>query len=375
MAIESEAAEQSVGISLQVAEAGGRLAVSAAKTSVETVAKLLALIYRKVQEGKELTPGERKLKDLAKNGDNVHLFTAPDENVEQIHRALKEYGIPYAIVEQKYSKDEMIDIAVRERDAARAARALEKAKAFEEQGTSLIRKPLRTEPEDEEWLTHISDAYVADRAAFDEVIERIGGEENVDKEIVLCSAEDPDDYLIANTEKLKQNNRNVYSTTVEAYHNGEKQTCDEYRHGNFVRRTDAAGKNTSEQGEKHWTNVKNELKAKCHIGQEVLVFASREKYEFYAEQRKKEAAERNTEEFAKHFVEDVTVNPVRAKTEGADLSERGFRLRRRQDGIISDRRKSVKVRLRELRDMLRREQKQVPEIEEQTRRRKRGKNR
>lgn len=206
------------------------------------------------------------------------------------------------------------------------------------------------------------------------MIEQIGGEENVDKEIVLCSAENPDDYLVANTEKLRQNNGNVYSTTVEAYHNGEKQTCDEYRHGNFIRRTDAAGRNTSEQGEKHWENVKNELKAKCYIGQEVLVFASKEKYEFYAEQRKKEVAERNTEEFAKHFVEEVTLNPARAKTEGAGLSERGFRLRRRQDGIISERRRSVKVRLREFRDMLRREQSQVPEGEP-TKRRKRGKNR
>lgn len=372
MAIESEAAEQSVGIALQVAKTGGELALGATKLGAVGVAKLMAIIYRKVKEGKELSPGEKKLQDLTKDGDNLHLFTVPEDNLDLVHAALREYGIPYAVVDQNQGMDDTVDVLVRERDAARAARALEKRRVLEEPEGNLFKpKHEKAEPEDD-IPENFSELFVEAKTSFDQMVDSFAGEDFAGKEKIFCNIDNPDDYVLVKTEKEKHQNHTIYSTTFTAYRDGQEQICSEYRHGNFIRRTDAEGINTSEEGKKHWENVKNELKAKCAFHSDVLVFASEEKYRAYLEARKKELAARNTEAYAKKFVENVTRNPRAAKTESADLSERGFRLRKKKDAALSERRRSVKTRLREWRERLKQERTLVAEP---MKRRKRGRNR
>lgn len=372
MAIESEAAEQSVGIALQAAKTGGELAMGTAKLGAVGVAKLLAVIYHKAKEGKILSPGEKKLQELAKDGENLHLFTIPEDNLDLAHTGLKEYGISYAVIEQEHGGDGTIDLVVRERDAVRAARALERSRALEEPADAFLRKPKREEPEDD-LPDRISELYIEEKSTFDRMTEQFGGEAFAGKEKVFCDAENADCYVKVKTEAEKREERTVYSTTFTPFRDGEQLGCSEYRHGMFIRRTDAEGKNTSEEGQKHWEHVKQELREKCGIGTDVLVFASEEKYRAYLEERKKELAARNTEDFAKHFVEDVTRNPASERTGSADPFGKNSPLRKRGRRSAGNRKPSVRKKLAELRS--RASVSKTPEPVKTKIRRRKGRNR
>ncbi len=115
-----EAAEQVVKISLEGFEV-------AAKVTGEGAKDIAVLLYT-VMKNKEQTRGKARLSNMLKSGKPLSVFTVKNEDLKKFQEEAKRYGILYSALIDKKSKDGIIDIIVRQEDAGRINRIVDRFK-------------------------------------------------------------------------------------------------------------------------------------------------------------------------------------------------------------------------------------------------------
>lgn len=116
-----EAADQVVRMSLEVGEA-------ALKISGEGAKQLAVLLYAVLKEQKK-TKGRARLETLVRSGKPLTVFSVKESDLKKFVQEAKRYGILYcAVRDPKGSSDGMVDIMVKEEDAPRINRIVERFK-------------------------------------------------------------------------------------------------------------------------------------------------------------------------------------------------------------------------------------------------------
>lgn len=120
-----EAADQVVRMSLEVGEA-------ALKISGEGAKQLAVLLYAVLQDQSKSmakSKGKTRLESLVRTGKPLKVFSVKESDLKKFAKEAKRYGILYcAIRNPKENKDGMVDIMVKEEDAPRINRIVERFK-------------------------------------------------------------------------------------------------------------------------------------------------------------------------------------------------------------------------------------------------------
>ncbi len=120
-----EAADQVVRMSLEVGEA-------ALKISGEGAKQLAVLLYAVLQDQSNSmakSKGKTRLESLVRTGKPLKVFSVKESDLKKFAKEAKRYGILYcAIRNPKENKDGMVDIMVKEEDAPRINRIVERFK-------------------------------------------------------------------------------------------------------------------------------------------------------------------------------------------------------------------------------------------------------
>lgn len=116
-----EAADQVVRMSLEVGEAALKISGTGAK-------QLAVLLYAVLKEQKK-TKGRARLETLVRSGKPLTVFSVKESDLKKFVQEAKRYGILYcAVRDPKGSSDGMVDIMVKEEDAPRINRIVERFK-------------------------------------------------------------------------------------------------------------------------------------------------------------------------------------------------------------------------------------------------------
>ena len=124
MSVNGDASEQVVRLGLEGFEVTIKLIGSGAKN-------LLAMLYAMQKDkNKNQTRGRIKLTKMLQTGKPLKIFTISKDDLKTFSKEAKTYGITYCALRDKNSKntDAMIDVIVKEEDASRINRIVEKFK-------------------------------------------------------------------------------------------------------------------------------------------------------------------------------------------------------------------------------------------------------
>lgn len=116
-----EAADQVIKMGLNGAEVALRITGVAAK-------EVATMLYAILKDNKK-SKGRTRLENLIKTGRPLTIFTVKADDYEQFKNEAKKYGILYSgIRDSKMSNDGMVDIIVKQEDASRINRIVERFK-------------------------------------------------------------------------------------------------------------------------------------------------------------------------------------------------------------------------------------------------------
>ena len=114
-----EAADQVVRMSLEVGEAALKIS--------GTGAKHLAVMLYAVLKEKKKTKGRARLETLVRSGRPLTVFSVKESDLKQFVQEAKRYGVLYCAVRNpKGSSDGLIDVIVKEEDAPRINRIVDR---------------------------------------------------------------------------------------------------------------------------------------------------------------------------------------------------------------------------------------------------------
>ncbi|MGM9970180.1 MAG: PcfB family protein [Anaeroplasma sp.] len=122
MSVNGDVSEQVVRLSLEGFEVLARLTGSGAKN-------VAAMLYT-IMKDKKQTKGKTKLNNMLRAGKPLKIFTIKKEDLKTFAKEAKNYGISYCALVDKNNKelDGMVDIMVKEEDASRINRIVERFK-------------------------------------------------------------------------------------------------------------------------------------------------------------------------------------------------------------------------------------------------------
>ena len=124
MSVNGDASEQAVRLGLEGFEVTVKLIGSGAKN-------LLAMLYAMQKDkSQNQTRGKMKLTKMLRTGKPLKIFSISKEDLKVFSKEAKTYGITYCVLRDKNNKEEnaMIDVIVKEDDASRINRIVEKFK-------------------------------------------------------------------------------------------------------------------------------------------------------------------------------------------------------------------------------------------------------
>lgn len=114
----SEAAEQMIRISLEGFEVAARLSGSGAKN----IAALLLAAAKDQQKVR----GKTTLTNMLKSGRPLKVFSIKEDDLKKFSDEAKRYGVLFSAIVEKKSSDKIVDIMVREDDASKINRIVER---------------------------------------------------------------------------------------------------------------------------------------------------------------------------------------------------------------------------------------------------------
>ena len=118
----SDAAESIVRMTLQGVEVAARITGEGAKN--------IAVLLYTMSKDKQMTKGKTNLNNMLKSGRPLKIFSLRESDLRKFHQEAKRYGVLYtAVTEKKHKlKDGMVDLYVREEDAPKVNRIIERFK-------------------------------------------------------------------------------------------------------------------------------------------------------------------------------------------------------------------------------------------------------
>lgn len=121
MSTSSDSAEEIVRLSLEGLEVVAKLSGSMAK-------EMAVLLYAMTKEKNKNKKGQTRLNNILKSNSNLRIFTIKKEDFLDFKKQAKRYGVLYTALYKKgeVNKDGVIDILVREEDAVRVNRIVER---------------------------------------------------------------------------------------------------------------------------------------------------------------------------------------------------------------------------------------------------------
>lgn len=141
-----EAADQVVRMSLEVGEAALKISGEGAKQ----LAVLLYAILQDQSKSRGKTKGRTRLESLVRTGKPLKVFSVKASDLKKFAKEAKRYGILYcAIRNSKGNKDGMVDIMVKEEDAPRINRIIERFKLSAVEEKAKVETEVETEAETE----------------------------------------------------------------------------------------------------------------------------------------------------------------------------------------------------------------------------------
>ena len=122
MSVSGDSAEQVVRLTLEGFEVIAKLTGTGAKN-------IAALLYTIMKDQKQ-TKGKTRINNMLKSGKSLKIFSVKQEDLKIFSQEAKRYGILYtALVDRKHKNiDGMVDIMVRDEDAPRINRIVERFK-------------------------------------------------------------------------------------------------------------------------------------------------------------------------------------------------------------------------------------------------------
>ena len=122
MSVSGDSAEQDVRLSLEGFEVIAKLTGSGAKN-------IAALLYTIMKDQKQ-TKGKTRINNMIKSGKALKIFSISKEDLKKFSQEAKRYGILYTALIDRNNKDldGMVDIMVRDEDAPRINRIVERYK-------------------------------------------------------------------------------------------------------------------------------------------------------------------------------------------------------------------------------------------------------
>ena len=115
-----DAADQVVRYSLEAGEVALKITGEAAK-------EIAVLLYTILKEEKK-TKGKAKLETLLRSGKPLSIFSVKEDDMKKFEKEAKDYGIMYYPIPNSNRGDGMYDIMVKEEDASRINRLVERLK-------------------------------------------------------------------------------------------------------------------------------------------------------------------------------------------------------------------------------------------------------
>jgi hypothetical protein len=200
-----EAADQVVRMSLEVGEAALKISGTGAQ-------QLAVILYAVLKEQKK-TSGKAKLETLVRSGKPLTVFSIKESDLKKFVQEAKRYGILYcAVRDPKGSCDGMVDIMVKEEDAPRINRIVERfqfATVTEAAITTEILKSreekaqseLTQEKAQETEKTTIQSDLPSDQLLDDQLLDELFGVQGHTSEEEKTGAETPKNPSLATTEK------------------------------------------------------------------------------------------------------------------------------------------------------------------------------
>lgn len=121
MSTSSDSAEEIVRLSLEGFEVVARLTGNMAK-------EMAVLLYAMSKDTKKKTKGQTRINNMLKSNSNLRIFTIKKDEYQDFKKQAKRYGVLYSALYKKSekNKDGVIDILVREEDAVRVNRIIER---------------------------------------------------------------------------------------------------------------------------------------------------------------------------------------------------------------------------------------------------------
>lgn len=118
--------------------------------------------------------------------------------------------------------------------------------------------------------------------SFESALARVTDREYATQPCYICERTNPENYIEVFSQKEMSDEGKPYTNTeYKVFNQGESQRSEEFAHGKFTHYTDSRGESTSSFGQKHWDNMKKEIKEKGGFSDDVLIFASKERFEEY----------------------------------------------------------------------------------------------
>ena len=118
--------------------------------------------------------------------------------------------------------------------------------------------------------------------SFESALARVTDREYATQPCYICERTNPENYIEVSSQKEMSDEGKPYTNTeYKVFNQGEAQRSGEFAHGKFTHYTDSRGESTSSFGQKHWDNMKKEIKEKGGFSDDVLIFASKERFEEY----------------------------------------------------------------------------------------------
>lgn len=209
MSVSGDASEQVVRLSLEGFEVLARLTGSGAKN-------VAAMLYTIMKDQKQ-TKGKTRLNNMLKAGKPLKIFSIKNEDLETFKYEAKKYGILYcALVDKKHINfDGMTDIMVKDEDASRINRIVERFKL-----TTIDTAKVDTE------VTKAIENREAQRKELgvqkkskEELLEEVLQEKPIQKE-----ENKTENFILAKTEKSPQSEpSSITSKMQEGVSKGEKK--------------------------------------------------------------------------------------------------------------------------------------------------------
>lgn len=121
MNVSGEAADQVVRMALQTGEVALKITGQGAK-------QLAALLYA-ILKGQKKTKGRTRLESMVRTGKPLTVFSVRESDVKEFVKDARRYGVLYCAVRNpRRGRDGMVDMIVREEDASRINRIVERFK-------------------------------------------------------------------------------------------------------------------------------------------------------------------------------------------------------------------------------------------------------